>query len=74
MESDKVTGEAKTPDDFDTKYLAVPNSITGDGLNTSSAVPTVIQPALNLAMYTEAEQSKILLIIEGLLSPASILE
>ena len=70
VESDKVTGEAKTPDDFDTKYLAVPNSITGDGLNTSSAVPTVIQPALNLAMYTEAEQSKILLIIEGLLSPA----
>lgn len=70
LESDKVTGEAKTPDDFDTKYIAVPNSITGDGMNISNIVPTVVQPTLNLAMYTEAEQSKILLIIEGLLSPA----
>jgi len=70
LENDKVTGEAKTPDDFDTKYIAVPNSITGDGMNINNVVPTVIQPTLNLAMYTEAEQSKILLIIEGLLSPA----
>lgn len=61
-------GNAKLPNDFDTDFIAVPNQMTGDGLDMSSATPKVVQPTLHLNIYKDMMDENMKTIAGGVIS------
>lgn len=62
------SGVAKTPEEFDTEYLAVPNQLSGDGMSMESATPKVVQPQIQLNIYKDMMEESMKAICGGLIS------
>ena len=61
-------GMAKMPNAYDMDFIAVPNQLTGDGLDMSSATPKVVQPTMNLKVYDDMMEYCLEVILGGVMS------
>ncbi len=71
LEKDEKTGLPLMPKDFDRKYIMFKGARSGDG-NVNSDPVQVTQPKLEFMQYDAEEQSILLNIISGIMSPATL--